>query len=430
MRSPWSQSGTRLPNLGSEFSGALSSALVAIPQSVVVGMLAVVPLGPSYAYLGVLAGLYASIISSFITALPRSGTCQVGGPHSSLSIITASVIAGLMADPRLAGPDGPDIARILGLVFMCLLLAGLFQTLLGALRFGNFVKYIPYPVVAGFMNGIAVSVFLAQLHPLLGVPATVMWSDGAGAWWDAFKPYGLLIGMLTLLFIRMSLGFVKFIPPILTGLILGTLTYYLARSLLGEPAVGGTIGDIPSRLPGPEQLQRFLAISWDRSFIPLAVELVPSALLIAVVSSIVSLMNSVSLASLTRTRPNNNTELLMQGLSNMANAAFGLAPSAGAGSCSIANYKAGGRTRVSTMIHAILLLAAVTSLAYVPWAGYIPAVVMAALLVDNAFSAIDGWSSEILKRLRGPVHSRQDMLTNLLVVGIVTTVMVVFNLTA
>jgi len=107
MRSPWSQSGTRLPNLGSEFSGALSSALVAIPQSVVVGMLAVVPLGPSYAYLGVLAGLYASIISSFITALPRSGTCQVGGPHSSLSIITASVIAGLMADPRLAGGTTP-----------------------------------------------------------------------------------------------------------------------------------------------------------------------------------------------------------------------------------------------------------------------------------------------------------------------------------
>ena len=430
MDSPGPQSGTRLASLGGEFSGALSSALVAIPQSVVVGMLAVVPLGPSYAYLGVMAGLYASIISSFITALPRSGTCQVGGPHSSLSIITASVIAGLMADPRLAGADGPDIARVLGLVFMCLLLAGLFQTLLGALRFGNFVKYIPYPVVAGFMNGIAVSVFLAQLHPLLGVPATVMWSDGAGAWWDAFQPYGLLIGMLTLLFIRMSLRFVKFIPPILTGLILGTLTYYLARSLLGEPAVGATIGDIPSRLPGPEQLQRFLAITWDQSFIALTLELVPSALLIAVVSSIVSLMNSVSLASLTRARPDNNTELLMQGLSNMANAAFGLAPSAGAGSCSIANYKAGGRTRVSTLIHAILLLAAVTSLAYVPWAGYIPAVVMAALLVDNAFSAIDGWSSEILKRLRGPVHSRQDMLTNLLVVGIVTTVMVVFNLTA
>lgn len=336
-----------------------------------------------------------------------------------------------MADPRLVGPAGPDIARILGLVFVCLSLTGLFQTLLGTLRFGNFVKYIPYPVVAGFMNGIAVSVFLAQVHPLLGVPATVMWMDGVGAWWDAFKPYGLLIGVLTLLLIRMASRVVKFIPPILSGLILGTLLYYMVRSLLGEPAVGGTIGgDIPSRLPGPEQLQQFLAISWDKSFIALTAELVPSAMLIAVVSSIVSLMSSVSVASLTNTRPNNNTELVMQGLSNMANAAFGVAPSAGAGSRSIANYKAGGRTRLSTMIHVILLLTAVTSLAYVPWAGYIPAVVMAALLVNTAFSAIDGWSREILQRLRGPVHSRQDMLTNLLVVGIVTTVMVVFNLTA
>ena len=430
MRSPWAQLSARLPHLGGEFSGALASALVAIPQSVVVGMLAVVPLGPAYAYLGVMAGLYASIISSFITALPRSGTCQVGGPHSALSIITASVIAGLMADPRLAGPDGPDIARILGLVLMCLFLAGLFQTLLGLLRFGNFVKYIPYPVVAGFMNGIAVSVFLAQLHPLLGVPATVMWFDGIGAWWDAFKPYGFLIGLLTLLFVRMASGVIKIIPPILSGLILGTLLYYAVHSLLGEPAVGATIGDIPSRLPGPEQLQRFLAIRWDETFIALVMELVPSAMLIAVVSSIVSLMNSVAVAGLTRTRPDNNTELLMQGLSNVANAAFGVAPSAGAGSCSIANYQAGGCTRLSTMIHAILLLAVVVSLAYVPWAGYIPAVVMAALLVDNAYSALDGWSREILQKLRGPVHSRQDMLTNLLVVGIVTTVMVVFNLTA
>lgn len=430
MRSPWAQLSARFPNVGGEFSGALSSALVAIPQSVVVGMLAVAPLGPSYAYLGVLAGLYASIISSFITALPRSGTCQVSGPHSSLSIITASVIAGLMADPRLAGPAGPDFARILGLVFVCLFLAGLFQTLLGMLRFGNFVKYIPYPVVAGFMNGIALSVFLAQVHPLFGVPATVMWFDGANAWWDAFKPYGLLIGVLTLLFIRVSSQVVKFIPPVLAGLLLGTLMYYVARSLLGEPAVGITIGDIPSRLPGPEQLLRLLDISWNKTFIALAAELVPSALLIAVVSSIVSLMSSVSVASLTNTRPNNNTELLMQGLSNMANAAFGVAPSAGAGSRSIANFKAGGRTRASTMIHSILLLAAVTSLAVVPWAGYIPAVVMAALLVNTAFSAVDGWSREILQRLRGPVHSRQDMLTNLLVVGIVTTVMVVFNLTA
>ena len=430
MRNPWVQLNERFPNVGGEFSGALSSALIAIPQSVVVGMLAVAPLGPSYAYLGVLAGLYASIIASFITALPKSGTCQVSGPHSSLSIITASVIAGLMANPRLAGPAGPDVTRILALVFVCLSLAGLFQTLLGALRFGNFVKYIPYPVVAGFMNGIAVSVFIAQVHPLFGVPATVMWFDGAGAWWDAFKPYGLLIGVVTLLLIRVSSRAGKFIPPILSGLILGTLLYYVARSLLGEPAVGGTIGDIPSRLPGPEQLHRFLEISWDKTFIALAAELVPSALLIAVVSSIVSLMSSVSVASLTNARPNNNTELVMQGLSNMTNAAFGVAPNAGAGSRSIANYKAGGRTRLSTMIHAILLLAAVVSLAYVPWAGYIPAVVMAALLVNTAFSAIDGWSREILQKLRGPVHSRQDMLTNLLVVGIVTTVMVVFNLTA
>ncbi|MBI1990966.1 MAG: SulP family inorganic anion transporter, partial [Betaproteobacteria bacterium] len=399
MRSPWAQLSARFPNLGGEFSGALSSALIAIPQSVVVGMLAVVPLGPSYAYLGVLAGLYASIIASFITALPRTGTCQVSGPHSALSIITASVIAGLMADPRLAGPAGPDIARVLGLVFVCLILAGLIQTLLGMLRFGNFVKYIPYPVVAGFMNGIALSVFLAQLHPLFGVPATVMWFDGVGAWWDAFKPYGLLIGVFTLLSIRTASRVVKFVPPILAGLLLGTLMYYVARSLLGEPAVGGAIGDIPSRLPGPEQLQRLLAISWDKTFIALAVELVPSALLIAVVSSIVSLMSSVSVATLTNTRPNNNTELLMQGLSNMANAAFGVAPSAGAGSRSIANFKAGGRTRVSTLIHSILLLAAVTSLAYVPWAGYIPAVVMAALLVNTAFSAVDSWGREILQRL-------------------------------
>ncbi len=430
MRSPWARLSARFPNLGGDFSGAVSSALIAIPQSVVVGMLAVVPLGPAYAYLGVLAGLYASIIASFITALPRTGTCQVSGPHSALSIITASVIAGLMADPRLAGPDGPDIARILGLVFICLFLAGVFQTLLGLLRFGNFVKYIPYPVVAGFMNGIALSVFLAQLHPLLGIPATVVWMDGIGAWWDAFRPYGLLIGVFTLLFIRVASGVVKFIPPVLSGLLLGTLLYYGARWLLGEPAVGGTIGDIPSRLQGAEQLQQFLAISWDKTFLALAAELVPSALLIAVVSSIVSLMSSVSVASLTNTRPNNNIELLMQGLSNMANAAFGLAPSAGAGSRSIANYKAGGRTRLSSLLHAMLLLAAVTSLAFVPWAGYIPVVVMAALLVNTAFSAIDGWSREVLQRLRGPVHSRQDMLTNLLVVGIVTTVMVVFNLTA
>ena len=422
--------GDRFPNLRGEFLGATSSALIAIPQSVVIGMLAVAPLGPSYAYLGVLAGLYASIISSLITGSSRGGTCQVSGPHSALSTISASIIAGLMTNPQLAGHEGPDIARILALVFACLCMAGAFQAILGALRFGNFVKYIPYPVVAGFMNGIAVSVFLSQIRPLLGVPGSVMWFDGLAVWWNAIKPYALLIGLFTFWIMREVQRKLKILPAGLTGLILGTLVYYLARALLGDNSVGGTIGNIPSQLSGPEQLQRFFDAGWDRTFFSILLELVPSAMLIAMISSIVTLMSSVSVASLTNTRPDNNKELVLQGLSNMANAAFGVVPSAGAGSRSIANYRAGGRTRVSTLIHAMLLLAAVTSLALFPWAAYIPSVVMAALLVNTAFSAIDGWSSEIVRKLRQPMHSSKELLTNLFVVLLVTAVMVVFNLTA
>src|SRR3990172_5301908 len=119
MRSPWAQLSARFPNLGGEFSGALSSALIAIPQSVVVGMLAVVPLGPSYAYLGVLGGLYASIIANFITALrppppppPHPGP-PPPPPFSLLPPPPPRPRGRLMADPRLAGPAGPDIARVL-----------------------------------------------------------------------------------------------------------------------------------------------------------------------------------------------------------------------------------------------------------------------------------------------------------------------------
>ncbi len=417
--------------LGSEFSGALAATLVAVPQSITIGLLAVAPLGSAYAYLGVLAGLYASFIASFITGLPGRATCQVSGPHSALSVIVASIIAGMMSNPQFSGPEGPEVARILGMMFLCLFMAGLFQALLGVLRFGSFIKYIPFPVVAGFMNGIAISIFVKQIHPLLGVPSSLGWFDGADLWWEAFKPVGLLIGLATLWIMREAPRAAKAIPAGLVGLLAGTAMYFLARALLGESAVGSTIGDIPARLLGPGQLVTFMKLDWDREILDAAITLVPSAMLIAVISSIVTLMSSVSVASLTNTRPDNNSQLTMQGLSNMAIAVCSVVPSAGAGSRSIANYKAGGRTRISTLIHAMLLFSVAISLAFVPWAAYIPSLVMAALLVNTAFSVVDGWSREIIQKLRGTLHrkSRQDLLINLSVVVLVALVMTIFNMT-
>lgn len=418
------------PPLGGEIAGALNSALVAIPQSIVIGLLAVAPLGPAHAHLGVLAGLYAAAISTAITALPRGAGCQVSGPHSALSIITASVIAGLLTRPELAGPQGVDSARVLALVFACLFMAGLFQMLLGALRFGNFVKYIPQPVVAGFMNGIAVSVFLGQIHPLLGVPASLGWFDGPEAWWQASRPLGLGVGLATLALMLWAPGPVRRLPGRLRGPLLGTLLYFFCRALWGEAAVGPTLGAMPAQFLGAEPLREALRVGADPVFWTLALELVPSALLIAVVSSVLSLMSAVSMSTLTQTRRDNRWQLVLQGLGNMLNAVFGVVPGAGAGSRSIANFRAGGRTRISALIHAGLLAFAALTLVIFPWSTYIPLVVTSALLIHTAFTAVDGWSRELLFKLRGPVRSRRELRTNLLVVALVTLVMVGFNLTS
>jgi sulfate permease, SulP family len=156
-------------NIRGDMAGAVSATIMQLPSAITFGIIAFSPLGSEFASRGVLFGIYGTVFCGFFAALLGGSRYAISGPSGSLSLITASFIASAAASPLLQhGVDQRSVVLV-GLAAACVFMGGAFQALFGALRLGGIIKYIPYPVVSGFSNGIAVLLISSQLRPLLGI---------------------------------------------------------------------------------------------------------------------------------------------------------------------------------------------------------------------------------------------------------------------
>ena len=159
--------GKRLTNIKGDLSGAISAAIISIPLSIGYGIIVYGPLGAEFLPFAALLGIYGCLLGGICAALLGGTEIQITAPKAPLSLLLAAFVAPLALSLQI-----PDVASrnilIVGLASLCVLIAGTVQFLFGTLRLGNLIKYVPYPVVSGFMNGIAVILILEQIGPLVG----------------------------------------------------------------------------------------------------------------------------------------------------------------------------------------------------------------------------------------------------------------------
>ncbi|MDD3313238.1 SulP family inorganic anion transporter [Pseudodesulfovibrio sp.] len=369
--------GYDLKRLRGDSFGGLTAGIVALPLALAFGVASGA---------GAAAGLYGAIALGLFAAIFGGTPTQISGPTGPMTIVAASAV--------IAFPGNPQC------VVAVFLIAGLLQVILGAAKMGTFVRFIPYPVVSGFMNGIGVIIILLQLHPLLGHPSvssplSAVLSLGEAVrhfQWQAFALGGLTMAIVFMVPARIS----RVVPSPLIALVAGTALAW------GQHWDVATIGAIPSSLPrlsmpGLEvsQLGRIFGLG----------------LALAALGCIDSLLTSVVADSLTRKKHNSNRELVGQGIGNMAAALLGGLPGAGATMRTVVNIKAGGTTRVSGVIHAALLLSILMGIG--PLASHIPMAVLAGILVKVGVDIIDYRLLSLASRA-----PRADFLVMVVVFGV------------
>ena len=366
-----------LKMLRGDVFGGLTAGIVALPLALAFGVASGA---------GAAAGLYGAIVLGFLAAV-LGGTCtQISGPTGPMTIVAASAIAAFPGNPQF--------------VVAVFLIAGVGQVVLGSARLGTFVRFIPYPVVSGFMNGIGVIIILLQLEPLLGLPpvsSPLSALLGLGAAVSHIHGHALALGVMTIAVVFLVPARIsRIVPSPLIALVLGT-----ALAWEGHWDVA-MIGAIPSALPHLT-LPAFEASQVGR--------IVGLGLALAVLGTIDSLLTSVVADSLTRQKHSSNRELIGQGIGNMAAALLGGLPGAGATMRTVVNIKAGGTTRLSGAIHSLLLLAILLGLG--PLASHIPMAVLAGILVKVGVDIIDYRLLSLVKRA-----PRTDLLVMVVVFGV------------
>lgn len=342
--------------------GGLTAAVVALPLALAFGVAS--GLGP-------IAGLYGAISVGFFAAVFGGTASQVSGPTGPMTVVMATVVA--------------THAENISHAFAIVTLGGALQIVFGLMRVGRYVSYTPYTVVSGFMSGIGVIIILIQTLPFVGVEAPSGGPMNAVVTWPSalrdINLHALAIGCLSLaLMISWPSRFSHWLPAPLAALIAGTLASQLVFT--SAPV----IGQVPTGLP------QFQIPSISVTDLP---GIIQPALILALLGSIDSLLTSLVADSITRTRHNSNRELIGQGIGNMIAGILGALPGAGATMRTVVNVRAGGRTRLSGALHAVVLLTLVLGLG--PIAEIIPHAALAGILLKVGWDIID-W--QYLKRIR------------------------------
>lgn len=346
--------------------GGLTAGVIALPLALAFGVASGA---------GAPAGLYGAAALGLVAAILGGTPCQVSGPTGPMTVVAASALAAFSGD--------------LSALFLVILIAGALQILFGVLKLGALVRFIPYPVISGFMSGIGTIIILLQLPVLLG-------AESAGSPLDAVMVLGRAVANIhwpSLAVGGATMAVVFLTPPrvsrILPSPLMALVVVTAAAELLHLDVA--TIGAVPAGLPLPH------LPSLPQAHLSQVATL---ALALAALGCIDTLLTSIVADSLTGTRHKSNRELIGQGAGNMVAGLFGGLAGAGATMRTVVNIKAGGTTRISGVIHALFLIAVLVGLG--PLTARIPLAVLAGILVKVGLDILDYRMLRVLKSAPRP----------------------------
>ncbi len=345
-------SGSQLAN---DIIAGIIVAIIALPLSIALAIASGV--GPE-------AGIYTAIIAGFVTAFFGGSSVQISGPTAAFATIVAGIVA-------KSGTEGLAIATIL---------AGIFLIIMGIFKFGDLIKYIPFTITTGFTAGIAVTLVIGQLKDFFGVTyangvspiETLEKLEAFIVNASSINPQAIIVGVVCLAILFIWPRFFDKIPASLLAVAAGiVMVKGFGMDVL-------TIGDLFSVKSG------FATFRIPDIEIASVTSIIPDAFTIAILAGIESLLSCVVADGMVNKKHRSNTELIGQGLGNISSALFGGIPATGAIARTAANVKNGGRTPISAMVHALVLLLVVMVL--MPYAKLIPMPAIAAILINVAFN--------------------------------------------
>lgn len=343
--------------LASDLVAGLIVAIIALPLSIALAIAS----GAEP-----VQGLYTAIVAGFVIALLGGSRVNISGPTAAF----ATIVAGIIFD---YGMSGLVIATIM---------AGLMLILMGVLRLGSLIKYIPHTITTGFTSGIALTIVIGQIKDFLGMSfrgespvEAIEKLEAVAKNLDTFRWEALVVGLVGLAILIVWPRVSKKIPGSLIAVLAGSLLVAVIPAFRENVPTIGALYSIDASIPTPS-LPKI-----DLAMIP---ELIPSAFTIALLAGIESLLSCVVSDDMIGDRHNSNTELIAQGAGNILSGLFGGIPATGAIARTAANVKNGGRSPVSGMVHAVVLLLVLLFL--MPYAGFIPMPIIAAILFVVAYN--------------------------------------------
>ncbi len=358
-------------NLRGDFFGGLTAGVVALPLALAFG---------EQTDLGAISGLYGAIAIGILAAVFGGTPTQVSGPTAPMTVVSAVVILDAI---DYAGSLEKAFPIIIGTFF----LAGILEMLMGIFRLGRYIKYIPYPVVSGFMSGIGVIIIISQIFPFFGMSApnggalgtVTNLADIAGN----INWFSVLLASATIAIIYLTPKITKAVPGSLIGLIMVSLIAYFFLSsgqvtLINDSTPGG----VPTGLP--KVYLNFFDTYTDTDRLLLVFKF---AFTLAALGAIDSLLTSIVADNITKTRHDSNQELIGQGIGNMGAALIGGLPGAGATMRTVINANSGGKTKISGIIAGLFLLGILLGLGAL--VGNIPNAVLAGILITVGIGIID-----------------------------------------
>ena len=392
-------------NLSGDLWGGLAAMLVALPSAIAFGVTIFAPLGGSYAAQGAIAGILGAVALGLV-APTFGGTNRLITAPCAPAAAVLSALAIELTQKNIA----PETALLM-MTLVALLCGGL-QIVFGMVRLGRLIKYMPYPVVSGYLSGVGLIIIISQVPKLLGVPKGTHFWEAVGSptvWsWN-----GLAVGAVTMAVMVAAPKLTKAVPAAILGLAAGLLTYFglgLAHpsmlTLAGNKLIVGplaTSGGFLDVIVG-----RWKAIG-ALDFAGLTMLITP-ALTLAVLLSIDTLKTCVVLDALTRSRHNSNRELIGQGLGNLASTAVGGVAGAGQMGATLVNISSGAQTRLSGMVEGVLALVAFLILGKL--IAWVPIAALAGILIVIGFRMFDRNSLHLLK-------SRSTILDFAVIVAVV-----------
>ena len=421
-------------HLKGDVFGGITAGIVALPLALAFGV---------QSGMGPIAGLYGAMMLGVFAALFGGTATQISGPTGPMTVVSAVVIA---TSIEISG----SLQAGMGIIIATFLLAGGFQIILGLVKVGKYIKYIPYPVLSGFMTGIGIIIILYQLYPFMGhksAKSTIKIISQISEPLSALNWMAIGLGGLTMAIIYLFPRITKTVPSTLVALLVATLVAYffhmdvpligdipsgfpslkIGGELMLDPSItwttaGSLMSTIPPDIPlvGPGALLSVNPSTIDsvasqsiqyNPYLPLNIPFIPSdiplvrtggllsidssltwmiiqfAATIAALGAIDSLLTSVIADNITKTKHNSHRELIGQGIGNVASGLFGGLPGAGATMRTIVNVNAGGKTRLSGLIHGLLLFAILLGLG--KYASYIPMCVLAGILITVGIGIVD-----------------------------------------